>query len=349
MTKRLIICADGTWNEPNQTDNNIVSPSNVAKLASAISPVDSTGITQIVYYHTGLGTQGGFFEHFGGGALGIGISQNIKDLYLFLVLNYNPGDELFFLGFSRGAYSVRSLAGLIRNVGILKNKNLDKFAAAYALYQDRTDASHPNAVRSIHFRAQYSWPDFPIKFIGVWETVGALGIPFPFQIGSKLWEFHDVELSSHIDYAYQALAIDEKRKPFVPCIWVKQWNSPQSQVLEQAWFPGVHSNVGGGYSDAGLSDCALEWMYKKAEGCGLAINTEEKIVPNPAGILRNSMTLWYRLFGTTTRTLGAKLPNSYEILSDTAFQRNALISTYKPMNMRAFMQASQPTEPATTA
>lgn len=269
MNKRWIICADGTWNKPEQTEQGVPTPTNVIKLAAAILPFDDKGITQTVCYHPGVGS-GGILDHWVGGISGYGISRNIRDLYLSLVLNYVPGDELFLFGFSRGAYTVRSLAGLIRNCGILKDNHVEKYQEAYDLYRDRTDKTHPNATISIEFRSQYAWPDFNIKFIGVWDTVGKLGIPLPFHIRNKWCEFHDVTLSSYVDYAYQALAIDERREPFIPCIWTKQPTS-KHQLLEQAWFPGVHSNVGGGYEDTGLSDCALDWMWRRAEKCGLKL------------------------------------------------------------------------------
>ncbi len=340
MIKRLIICADGTWNSPNQTDHNVSSPTNVVKLASAVSPFDDQGVAQMIYYHAGVGARGGYLDKFSGGAWGVGISHNIRELYLFLVLNYNPGDELFLFGFSRGAYTVRSLAGLIRNCGILKSQYVDKYQEAYELYRDRTDKTHPKAARSMRFREQFSWPDFSIKCIGVWDTVGALGIPLPI-IGKKLWEFHDVELNSYVDFAFQALAIDEQRETFTPCVWIKQPNSAATQVLEQAWFPGVHSNVGGGYQDTGLSDCALEWMSQKAAGCGLALDEHTGLSPNPGGIIIQSMKSWYRLLGIQERTIGAKLPQSFEQLSPTALKRNELIPSYKPKNVYEFIRKTK--------
>src|SRR5262249_22034894 len=153
----------------------------------------------------------------------------------------------------------------------------------------------------------YSWPDFNIKFIGVWDTVGALGIPVQ-GVQLKHLQFHDVELSSYVDYAYQALAIDEQRKAFVPTLWTKQPNSPESQVLEQVWFPVVQCNIGGGYQDTGLSDCAFDWMWHKAESCGLALDASQKPTPNAQGILRNSATGFFRLLGKAPRTMGAQLP-----------------------------------------
>lgn len=339
MNKRWIICADGTWSKPEQTDQGAPSPTNVVKLAAAILPFDKKGTPQIACYHLGIGAHGGLWDYYIGGALGYGISQNIQDLYLFLVFNYSPGDELFLFGFSRGAYTARSLAGLIRNCGILKDKNVEKYQEAYELYRNRTDETHPSAPKSIEFRAKYSWPDFNIKFIGVWDTVGALGIPLPFHIGRNIWEFHDVTLSSHVDYAYQALAVDERRKPFAPCIWTKQ-PTATNQVLEQAWFPGTHSNVGGGYEETGLSDCALEWMWHQAAECGLAFDEQQKPLPKPAGVLCDSMTLFYQLFGAQTRTIGAMLPASNEYISQATMDRLLLVEDYRPKNVLEFLQNS---------
>ncbi|HEY3643698.1 MAG TPA: DUF2235 domain-containing protein, partial [Gammaproteobacteria bacterium] len=244
---------------------------------------------------------------------------------------------LFLFGFSRGAYTARSLAGLIRNSGILKDEYAEKYADAYELYRDRTDATHPSAAQSIQFRQRYAWPDFNIRMIGVWDTVGALGIPVPFQLGKDENEFHDTDLSSHVDFAYQALAIDERRKPFVPCVWNKQPTSPASQVLEQAWFAGVHCNVGGGYQDTGLSDCALDWMWQRAAKVGLKLEATAKSAPDPLGAMRDSMTMGYRLLGTNVRQLGAKLPSSNECVSDAVRRRQA--TGYEPQNLEEFDKA----------
>lgn len=194
MKRRWIICADGTWDEPGQTDQGVPSPTNVVKNA-AVKPLDKNNTPQSVYYHLGVGKSQGIGSYILGGAFGAGLSKNIMDMYTFLVLNYSEGDESFLFGFSRGAYAVRSLAGFIRNCGILKVDNITKILEAYKLYRDRSDNSHPSAPRSIEFRHDYSWPDFNIKFIDVWDTVGALGIPF-YGLNLKQFEFHDVQLSS---------------------------------------------------------------------------------------------------------------------------------------------------------
>lgn len=341
MKKRWVICVDGTWQAPKQTEQGRPIQTNVVKVASAISPVDINGVPQVVYYHAGVGEYVGVWEHFTAGAFGAGLSRGVMDVYLFLVLNYSPGDELFLFGFSRGAYTVRSLVGLIRNSGILKDEYVTKYQDAYEFYRDRSEETHPRAPRSIEFRTQYSWPDFNIKFIGVWDTVGALGVPtYLLKPQANHLQFHDVKLSSYVDYAYQALAIDEKRKPFTPTLWIKQQSSPASQILEQAWFPGAHNNIGGGYEDTGLSDCTLDWMWNKATSCGLELNATLKPKPNPGGILYNSMTFGYqvlRIFGDGTRCLGTKLPESNEYLSQAAKDRHCLAG-YQPNNVLEFLK-----------
>jgi uncharacterized protein (DUF2235 family) len=124
LQKRLVICGDGTWNEPEPTEDGMPSFTNVVKTAAAILPEDQKAVVQVVYYHKGVGERGGLWDHLAGGAFGVGISRNIEDVYLFIANNYQPGDELLFFGFSRGAYTVRSVAGLLRNSGILKREHL---------------------------------------------------------------------------------------------------------------------------------------------------------------------------------------------------------------------------------
>jgi hypothetical protein len=174
----------------------------------------------------------------------------------------------------------------------------------------------------------------------VWDTVGALGIPVtPVRFWEKRkYEFHDVALSRYVDSGYQALAIDERRKPFLPSVWERQADAPASQVLEQAWFPGVHCNVGGGYPDEGLSDGALLWMWDRAERCGLALDPARRPVPNPRGELRNSLTLFYRMLGDGTRRLGSKNPRGFEGVHCSVQERPG----YSPANLETFLRDRPP-------
>ena len=316
MSKRLIVCCDGTWNTPYTTSAGDPCPTNVIRLALSIAETDAEGQRQCVYYHPGVGT--GRWDHLRGGGLGVGLSANVQDAYLFLVDNYEPGDSLYFFGFSRGAFTARSVAGLVRSCGILRGKNRDRVADAYRLYRDKRDK--PSGMTSTLFRSAFSYvPD--IEFVGVWDTVGALGIP---PIGpvflhplitwiNKRWSFHDTQLSSHVRGGYQALAIDERRLAFRPTLWTK---SPTAQqTVEQVWFTGVHCDVGGGMADSSLSDLALLWLVQKAQRHGVRFKEDAfeprgpgesgdvragaenrfTVAPNPLTLPGKSYTWFYRL------------------------------------------------------
>jgi type VI secretion system (T6SS) phospholipase Tle1-like effector len=195
VSKRLVICCDGTWNTPDKSEGGRPVLTNVAKVALSVSPSSEANVEQRVYYQHGVGVSR--WEHIRGGAFGFGLSRNVREAYRFIVENYEPGDELFFFGFSRGAFTARSTVGLIRNAGILRRENTARIDEAYTLYRDR--AVHPNDLESQLFRRTYSF-ETRIRFIGVWDTVGALGIPLSGVRGLKAitsrWEFHDTALSS---------------------------------------------------------------------------------------------------------------------------------------------------------
>ena len=277
MPKRLVVCCDGTWNSADQLKGGRACPTNVIRTALSIAPEDPAGVAQRVYYHPGVGTSR--WDHLVGGAFGVGLSANVQDAYRFLVDNYEDGDDLYFFGFSRGAFTARSVAGLVRKCGVLRRENASRIDEAYALY--RSWATQPRGMASTAFRSAFSTePD--IRFIGVWDTVGALGIP-PFgpkilhsllkQV-DKRWSFHDTQLSTKVKAAFQALAIDEQRAAFKPTLWQQQPDADPAQILEQVWFAGVHSNVGGGLPDTSLSDLALLWMVEKAQLHGLAFRPD---------------------------------------------------------------------------
>jgi hypothetical protein len=218
VSKRLVVCCDGTWNVPDRIDRGRLSPSNVVHIALATAERDAESRQQLVFYDTGVGTHR--FEHLIGGAFGFGLSRKVKDAYRFLIETYEPGDEIFLFGFSRGAYTARSTAGLIRNCGILRRDQAKRLDAGYELYRRRDNASLPSEFESQLFRRMYACePETRIRFIGVWDTVGALGIPagIPWlpvswvQSFNKRWAFHDLRLSRYVDYAYQAGLV--RRRP----------------------------------------------------------------------------------------------------------------------------------------
>jgi uncharacterized protein (DUF2235 family) len=273
--KRVVVCCDGTWNRPDEE-----APTNVAKLALAIADVDGEGHEQLVLYHRGVGTDRA--ERIRGGAFGLGLSRHVRDCYRFVVTHFEPGDELFFFGFSRGAYTARSTVGLIRNAGVLRREHDDRVDDAYSLYRDRGNARSPKGIESELFRRSFSHDGVRVRFVGVWDTVGALGIPgVPKALCGRLWAFHDTQLSSWVDFAYQALAIDERRRPFRPTLW---WRDEQdANQLEQRWFVGAHSDVGGGYEECELSEITLRWMADKAADHGLALKPDHLVAQAPAG------------------------------------------------------------------
>ena len=271
--KRIVICSDGTWNTPDQE-----LPSNVTRLARAVLPSGPDGTAQVVFYDAGIGTEGFWPYRMVGAVSGKGIQKNIRDCYRFIMHNYEDGDEVYLFGFSRGAYTVRSLAGMVRNVGLLHKSEAGMLQDAYRLYR-RTDAA-PGSEEARRFRAAYS-REIEITFIGVWDTVGALGIPvrgignvpgLGRLTGSRRHQFHDVELNRGVRHACHALAIDERRCPFRASLWKD--DPKDGQTVEQVWFPGTHSDIGGTSGDASLDQAPFQWMADSASALGLALDAE---------------------------------------------------------------------------
>ncbi|MDI1254790.1 MAG: DUF2235 domain-containing protein [Flavobacterium sp.] len=341
--KRLIICNDGTWDKPGAiSKDGKPLDSNVCLLYQAVAKEGIDGVPQLKIYDTGVGTSYSLKDKLGGGILGMGIDKKIKDLYTFLVLNYAKGDEIYLFGFSRGAYTVRSLSGLIRNCGVLKPEYLNFVDKAYELYRNKNDYSKPDDDMMLAFRRNYCIDDniTRIKFIGVWDSVGSLGIPLPAwkMYNIERYKFHDVTLSSTVDYAYHALAVDERRKPFAPTLW-KASNSTKGKNIdiEQRWFSGVHANIGGGYADRGLSNKALKWMIEKAMVVGLTFDKEQLKDMNLQckDVLENSYTYSYWLTGKIWRTIND--PEYANQTMDPSVEERLLTdSNYRPENLKKF-------------
>lgn len=364
--KIIIICCDGTWDKPGNKDRNTIVKTNVQKIYEAV--LSQGEVRQAKYYGQGVGTGFSLRDHVSGGITGLGIDRNIMDAYKFLMWNYDPGDQIYLFGFSRGAYTVRSLAGLIRNCGILQPIFLHLVSEAYHLYRDRSSITHPESDLMVAFREKYGIDevDTPIYFLGVWDTVGALGIPLKWAASlNRKYQFHDVKLSSQIRYAYHALSIDEQRAAFEPALWeikpeIKKLTDPP--VREQVWFPGVHANVGGGYADAGLSDVTLQWMMDKAAATGLAFNADysKYIHPDSCGRLRNSGTSIYLFTRKINRSIntgttiyidpetGKKkiIPvDRNEHIHYTCFERMYNQREYKPSNLSEDVRARTSFDP----
>ncbi|MCK7544812.1 DUF2235 domain-containing protein [Marinobacter bryozoorum] len=286
--KQLVICADGTWQSP-ESDTS----THVLRLAEGIAPLSDKGVPQVVFYDWGVGSDG---DALSGGVTGAGIDKNIMDCYRFLVHNYDEGDAIYLFGFSRGAYTVRSLAGLIRNCGILRRCYADQVASAYKLYRQRGPSSAPWKEKASKFRQANAVADVSrIHFMGVFDTVGSLGIPAPFlgTLGTSRYLFHDTEPSSIINHARHAVSIDENRQDFEPTLW-----TPKDGIdLEQVWFAGVHTDVGGGYPDRALGDHAGLWLAREAERCGLAFARHflACLEPDHCGRQHNEYKGFYRV------------------------------------------------------
>ncbi|EKD14109.1 uncharacterized protein L3040_007890 [Drepanopeziza brunnea f. sp. 'multigermtubi'] len=290
--KRIVICCDGTWQSATSLDPTKGCSSNVARLSRVLANAgkDKNGKEwqQLVYYDAGIGT-GDItdVEKKRQGGLGSGLIEKILEAYNFLANNFCAGDQLFFFGFSRGAYTVRATAGLVCQLGVLKPASMSTFISLYNEYVhgkdgagksfDRypawtefTEASKATGGHAISLPAEIK-----IQVIGVWDTVGALGIPnlghfSHFKLHrahQKAYQFYDTTLNDRILHAYQALALDERRESFAPAMWKLKPtplidpkgdpNGPREKpktALCQCWFPGAHINVGGGSSaNAGKS------------------------------------------------------------------------------------------------
>ncbi|KXH54053.1 hypothetical protein CSAL01_01959 [Colletotrichum salicis] len=364
-TKRIIVCCDGTWNNSNKKGG---LPTNVARLSSGIAHKCCTGMPQVVYYHRGAGTEESKVAQTLGGVFGKGIVQDIADVYRFVCDNYNPGDEIFIVGFSRGAFTARSVSGLICNLGLLNRVGLSQFGAIFHDYQtfpnwhgsfdkedhlvgftltnyerlEKREASRDERIderdsaalqvaldkekheffkkmtdcrknskgygqmdlrkMARNYRDQLEkhgmvlterqrqcrggdWGEFwvptnvKVRAVAVWDTVGSLGWPkMPWEkvsFGRSVEElrFASLDVNPNVDYAFHALALDEWRTAFKPTLWGMD-NNEHTQ-LRQVWFPGSHSDVGGGFEDQQIANIALAWMADQLTSVGVEFNTSE--------------------------------------------------------------------------
>ncbi len=252
---------------------------------------------QSVGYDAGI--QGTGLQKWINVAAGVTINLSIMEGYSALCSRYQPGDKIMLFGYSRGAYAARSLAGFIGSVGLLKRRHAmhRRVERAFRYYEAGATNSHAK-----RFIERFCRKDVPVEMIGVWDTVRALGLPYPGlnRLAPMATEFHDHKLGNHVNNAFQALALDETRTAFSPLLWEKQtgWQG----YLEQMWFPGAHSDVGGqvGGKEAvrGLSNIPLVWMLRRAEMCGLHLSPdwERRFTTNPAAPMRGNRRGWGKYF-----------------------------------------------------
>ena len=353
--KRLALFLDGTW-------NSVDSNTNVRRMRALCAPKCADGIPQIVYYSVGVN---GFL----GGVFGQGLDENIRLAYEWLIENYNDGDDIYIFGFSRGAYTARALSGLIAIDGILKAGSPIGVAELFKRYKKgneetiwklkEMEASEDAGRLSEQEKwlLKYSRPT-NVKVIGVWDTVGSVGLAagdIP-GISRSSFDYLQTGLRIHILNGYHALAIDEHRNDFAPSLWdVRHQKDPNAVIaqprplsaVEQRWFVGAHANVGGGYETDLLAQAPLRWMMKKAESQGLSFRSEVEldgdVVTAPIADSYGSFGygLYHIISSPLYRTIGRDPDirddgshiNVNETIDASVFARWRRDSTYRPPNL----------------
>jgi uncharacterized protein (DUF2235 family) len=266
----------------------MTSPTNITLLSRAILQKTKTknpGTEQVVLYQPGIGTTYSSMTRVWAGAFGEGLIENIREAYGFIVHNWVEGDEIYLFGFSRGAYTARSVAGLISKFGLLSKRGMDGIGYVLDAYRAHL-LDDPSQVDKLASKYERKSVTVPIKFVGVWDTVGSLGIPDLYIFGVKAsaldfvlgkinqqFQFADTDLHPMIENAFHAyhplmsrligsMALNEVRAPFWPTIWKLRPDNKNTR-LQQCWFPGAHASVGGGDPQHGISDITLAWMIQK--------------------------------------------------------------------------------------
>ncbi|CAK7244512.1 MAG: hypothetical protein STHCBS139747_006053 [Sporothrix thermara] len=319
--KTLIVCCDGTWVNAAGEDSRGAPPTNVSRLIRALRPATDGNMPepQIVNYHAGVGSSGQFLDAPLGGTFGLGLDQDIRDMYQFLCLNYSGGDRIVLVGFSRGAFTARSVADLVASVGLLTPAGLERF---YDIFDDYENMAEPKRAAAGQFicpaavlepyagqtaeawiqwenrrKTQYrAWltaegyakdtflapgdgsgrqQEILIRAVAVWDTVGCLGIPAVPVLGvqgsASQWKFTNTQISSKVENAFQALALDEPRYDFLPSLWERLPGNTRTNLV-QVWFAGSHANAGGGWDDQQLANLSLAWMCDQLAGAGVAFD-----------------------------------------------------------------------------
>lgn len=315
--KRIIICCDGTWNVLEPTNGS--APTNVAKFYRALATHGADGLEQRALYLSGIGTAG-TWDWWIGGYTGIGLADKVLSAYRFLTENWRDGDEIYLVGFSRGSFTVRSLAAFVGLVGLLSDNDLPMAWEQFERQQLRPSGAN-----------------VPIKMIAAWDTVDALGLPVPGlrSLTSPRLRFRDVCLGPHVANGFHAVAIDEIRSAFQPRLWIN--NPARQQRIEQVWFAGVHADCGGGYPEAGLADLSLNWMIRRAVECGLAFDPayeKSEIHPDPQQALHHERKWLHLMLPRHHRPLLAINPSTEHIHWSAAERFDDPTAGYRPENLR---------------
>jgi uncharacterized protein (DUF2235 family) len=339
MARKLVVCCDGTWNTPRNETNvfrtyrflceRLGSPTEVSQKDGVTTCAGraADGTEVVLFYDRGIGTD--WFSRLVGGAAGVGLSDNVRDAYYFLGHNFEPGSEIYIFGFSRGAYTARSLCGFLKAAGLIVKPSVKTVWRAYMdLYAtaprivarpkgwsvDRVRGwlveRAGDAVGRLGGDDVATMPrhaGVKVRFIGVYDTVGALGVPLTGAtvVNEPIVGFHDTALGDTVEHAVQALAVDERRGPYVPTLWTQAVDAAllAGQSVLQVWFPGVHSDVGGGYGDKGIGNITWDFMMRQAARHGLVIDPAQ---PTPTVDLQ-PLPAQHESFDDKWKTLSTRL------------------------------------------
>lgn len=312
MPKNIVVCCDGTANEFAQDITNVVR---------LFSTLVHDPARQVAFYHPGLGTMEApgaltpgmrLLTRILGQAFGYGLKSDIQNAYVFLMYNFEPGDRVFLFGFSRGAYTVRALAAMLKMYGLIRrgNETLVPYALRMlmAIHKARKQSPASDAVRAVfelaaNFKRVFSSTECKPYFVGLWDTVSSVGwvnnpLSLPYTAGNS-----DIAISRH------AIAVDERRAFFRTNLWMPKPAPPEEdgpKDLRQVWFVGVHADIGGGYPEreSGLAKITLEWMLREAVAAQLLVDpakvesvlgrTDPNLVePDPNAAMHRSLKGWW--------------------------------------------------------
>lgn len=291
----LVLLFDGTWND----EKDPKQATNIHRLKDLVieATTNAPAPAPRIFYDQGVGT-GGWWDRILGGILGYGLNENVLQGYRFLSQFYKEAhvedgqthnaSQILIFGFSRGAFTARSLAGFVAASGLLRKEHCTKKNQEFAWRYYRTPPKERMPADKAKLEA-LCHDGVEIKLLGVFDTVGSLGVPTG-KAGNwagKDDHFHDTKLGSAIRSAFHAVALDEHRNPFVPALFARPDNL-EDRPVEQVWFPGVHSDIGGGYGPpepgyASIADLSLQWMVSRiqAHGAGLPIGSPHLATTDP--------------------------------------------------------------------
>ncbi|QUJ77289.1 DUF2235 domain-containing protein [Sulfitobacter albidus] len=375
---RIAIFCDGTWNNPAMTQ-----PTHVVRLSDKTpkTPQQDTAYVEGVGAGEAPNALSRGILKIGGGAFGWGLNANIKRAYAELCRRYQPGDDIFIFGFSRGAYTARSLAGMVRKCGIIETIDDEALDAAFRLYRKPGVANHPDALRILKQRRRLSpraatsqadldWrtvtpsDDDPaegfhrvqIAYLGIWDTVGALGIPAPLlgpvaTLWNARYQFHDTKLSSMVRAARHAVALDERRVFYKPSLWdnleasregpgLNHGDRSPGRPYQQVWFTGTHAIVGGSAPKARkLTGQSLRWIAEGAVQAGLEIDMADLLDADPDPLAESATLsqppLLYEITGNLLRWRAG--PGHPIDLHESAHSRVAKRRDYRPRSLKNLM------------